>query len=303
MSALPVFRDYYDQQRALGDQANLLIVLVELGAVLIKYRHIIANFEGSMMLFNCALAACILAWVRMHPNSYIRHREVIVSLTKLWIVKTSRIGGLSGATAVFQTADNFWQRGTGLLQQLTFLGGLLLGSNLVALLQHAFVFRLCLGVHAIVHMALLGVTMAEIPSLCECQALQQPESKAFIGRLHSLFELLGLHWVYHPTSSAQQHTPTQKCWAVVALLQVGLGYALPTVLLAVWESRDFLRFKELTCTRYRSTWCSWLYERVQPSRAPGGWLRRLKLAVASWLLFSILWDILYQQSARRVYLT
>lgn len=101
-----------------------------------------------------------------------------------------------------------------------------------------------------------------------------------------------------------------ECWAVVAMLQLTLGFIVPVVLHAEREAAEFRAFWRRHSGRVQPGWCATLYlhsAAVEGQRGGGGVemregeygvLRRVRLLVAGYFLLLPLWDILTIMSRR-----
>ena len=247
--------------------------------------------------------AAALAWAAADPRSYARWREVVASGLRIFTLANpacifTRLAALGGGGT---------GGGAGLLAQAGFLARFVVAVKLPSLLQWSLLARLRLPMHALVQAIAVYLTLRGVPALCASPALQRPAAAAAIRKLAALFNILSFPWSGGSGGGGgggaalhEGEAPSLEgeCWAVTALMQIALGYVLPLVLLAVWEASDFERFREATRGRYSSSVGTLLYEYSSP-RPPSeaDWERRAKLAIVSWSLFLVLWDVLKLLSA------
>lgn len=199
--------------------------------------------------------------------------------------------------------------GAGLRDRARFLMALVLASGVVGLVQFSLTTRLRLPLHVAVQAAvLLLVTMKDISTVCASEVMALLPSQALVHRLYSAIDFMSLRGVLYGdangggggksadgSAGAGAPTPAAECWAVLALLQVALGFVLPTVILANWECGELQWYSKrpgMASRRFQHDWLTALYSHATDMPGDAGWLRRAKLAFAAAILLSVLWDIL-----------
>ncbi|GAB4822970.1 hypothetical protein N2152v2_010016 [Parachlorella kessleri] len=295
---LPTFSAYCNARRLWGDRAHLsLVLIVTLSAVGRCHQACLPLERLGFAVYLLGVAGC-LAWAHLQPCSYVRWRELSQSLVRIAALSV-QVSGACVVIAVFRGAEPPWQRGTGPREHGMFLLSLLLATNVVGLVQFSLASRLRLPVHTVTQAAALAVTLSSIPSLCSCSTMQLAPSRRVVHTLHSAIDLLSCRWAFSgfAKAAAEPPSPVAECWAVVAAVQVLVGFVLPEVLLAVWECRDFHHFKERTGGRYQRSFCAWLYANFTDQPQEQGWVRWSKLLLAGLVLFSTVWDILLNLAA------
>jgi hypothetical protein len=254
-----------------------------------KYGHLFSAADtGHLGLCSAAMAGCVLL-ASTAPSSYWRWREPASALLRVYFC-TLQASSLTRIAAL-ESADPWGRHGSGVLAHLVFLGQFVFATKVVGLLQWGLVSRVRLPLHITFQGAAVAATVASISSLCTCGAMQQAPARAWMHKLFAVLDWLALYAPFSaPAFSASNSAG--ECWAVVATAQIGLGFAVPTVVHAAWECADFVRFSQQTRGRFRDGWCTWLYQNVTDGPMGEGWVRRTKLVLASWSLFSVLWGIL-----------
>jgi hypothetical protein len=260
-------------------------------AAFLKYGQDFSPRIAWQLTALCANILGAIVWARAVPGSYLAWREAIISWVRIWASASSAVPVVLVAT--LQRA-NPWQQGA-LVGYPLFLGLLLFSCSVVGLAWYALALRLSLPVHAIVHGMSLLLFLKQVPAVCASGAMQQVQSVSAMHGLHAVFDLVSMRWLFGAPSSSL--TPAQECWAVMAALQIFLGYMVPTVVLAVQECREFLEFRRLSRGGYQSNWRTWLYENTTDAPLNAGLLIWGKVALAGLMLFNVVWDTLVVTAA------
>jgi hypothetical protein len=234
-----------------------------------------------------------LAWSRVAPGQYVAWREAVVAIVRI-LANACPVVPLI-LTTMLRSA-NPWQQGA-MLGHVLFMGLLLFSSGVLGMMWYALALRLPLPLHAIVQGMSTFLFLKHVPSLCACGAMEQAQSVSVMRRLYAVFDLVSMRWLFGAPSGPA--SPAGECWAVMAALQICMGYVFPTVVLAVRECRKFVEFWRQARGHYRSSWRTWLYENTTDGPLNAGWVRWGKLALASVYFFSVLWDILVVLSVPR----
>lgn len=132
----------------------------------------------------------------------------------------------------------------------------------------AMSMELALPLHAAVQAAVIGLLLSDEYSrnICTMPPLVSPTAILLFDCSFATADWLAVPLLLPPPGLLHPGTPHSRCRAVMALLQLAIGLALPVALTAIREARQF------------TNWCA-----LQRSAgASGGWQAAMYRHVQSW---------------------
>lgn len=227
-------------------------------------------------LLIAALLCCswIVAGLRLHLFTTSGMPGVFLALAR---------GGLLGSSG-----------GSGPLQALSAAAAILFYSRAVSFSLVGLSLQTWLPLHAALQAAGIGIVLAGQynSQVCRTEPLTSPAARAAIDWAYRSAIWLALPLPAPLLAVFQPGTPASRCRAVLALLQLTLGLALPVALAAVREARECAAWRaerRRAGQRRPGGLQAVMYGAIWPGLGMGPRGRPLAAALYIWLLLGELW--------------